>query len=187
MVTQGYRQLCIFMYQIKILVLRRTSMMLLGLVKMVLGFRRESYLEQGMSLDGVDAAKRMLEFIHKYGFVSSNSFYWRKLSSLKMAWIRVWIAMGKNGVFVNPNLEMSWLQRLSCLLVALMPAGAALSSMSSLGSNVLFTKWRLFPSYVALTVFGEGHDKVWGRQDFACRHGLRPASRWVGDVPNHRK
>lgn len=50
-------------------------MMLLGLVKMVLGFRRESYLEQGMSLYGVDAANRMLEFIHKYGFVSSNSFY----------------------------------------------------------------------------------------------------------------
>lgn len=75
MVTQGYRQLCIFMYQIKILVLRRTFMMLLGLVKMVLGFRRESYLEQGMKLDGVDAANRMLEFIHKYGFVSSNSFY----------------------------------------------------------------------------------------------------------------
>ena len=74
MVTQGYRQLCIFMYQIKILVLR-TFMMLLGLVKIVLGFRRESYLEQGMSLDGVDAANRMLEFIHKYGFVSSNSFY----------------------------------------------------------------------------------------------------------------
>lgn len=73
MVAQEYRQLCIFMYQIKILVLR--TFMMLGLVKMVLGFRRESYLEQGMRLDGVDAANRMLEFIHKYGFVSSNSFY----------------------------------------------------------------------------------------------------------------
>lgn len=31
-------------------------MMLLGLVKVVLGFRHESYLEQGMRLDGVDAA-----------------------------------------------------------------------------------------------------------------------------------
>lgn len=95
--------------------------------------------------------------------------------------------MGKNGVFVNPNLEVSQLQRLSCLLVALMPAGAALSSMSSLREHVLFTKRRLFPLYVALTVFGEGHDKAWGKQDFACKHGLRPASRWVGDVPNHRK
>lgn len=75
MVTRGYRQLCIFMYQIKVLVLRRTLMMLLGLVKMVLGFGHESYLEQGMRLDGVDAANRMLKFIHKYGFVSSNSFY----------------------------------------------------------------------------------------------------------------
>lgn len=96
--------------------------------------------------------------------------------------------MGKNGVFVNPNLEMSQLQRLSCLLVALVAsAGAAFSSMSSLRKHVLFTKRRVFPLYVALTVFQEGHDKAWGRQDFACRHGLRPASRWVGDVPNHRK
>lgn len=160
MVTQGYRQLCIFMYQIKILVLRRTSMMLLGLVKMVLGFRRESYLEQGMSLDGVDAANRMLEFIHKYGFVSSNSFYWRKLSSLKMAWIRVWIAMGKNGVFVNPNLEMSRLQRLSCLLVALMPAGAALSSMSSQGAMSSLQSEDPFPRVLPWLSLGRGMTKL---------------------------
>lgn len=93
-----------------------------GVVTIILGLRSETYLEQSMRLNGEDSANRILEFIHKYGFVSSNSLLLKE------------IEFTENGLDQGVNssgeewclCKMSWLQRL-----ALLPPGCTDASQSS--------------------------------------------------------
>lgn len=129
-----------------------------GVVTIILGLRSETYLEQSMRLNGEDSANRLLEFIHKYGFVSSNSLLLKEIEFTENGLDQGVNSSGEEWCLCKSKLRnvmaskarspASWLhwcqpEQLSALWV--------LS-----GSNVLFTKRRVFSPCVDLTVFRRG-------------------------------